>query len=113
MYSLAILALAVVIVVSPDPYASPDVPITVGEAFSLTFLAASVAGLAVAWRWEFVGGVLAVAGVFGSWFAFCIDRGEACFDPTRFVAHNWLFLPGLVLPGVLYVWLHLRSAERS
>ena len=59
IWSLLIAVGALVIAVTPDPYATE--PISVRDAFLLSLWGVAILGLLIAWRWELVGALVAIA----------------------------------------------------
>ena len=57
-WSILALLLALVIIFTPDPYATSPVPAI--EWFILSLWGAAILSLLVAWRWEFLGGVITI-----------------------------------------------------
>ena len=108
-WSLIVIGVALLIlighIVSPDPYAVEDYP-PVENLMPLSMLV-SVLGLALAWRWEALGGVLNVAGFAANFFLFWAVRGEVL---------PWgvtLTLSPVLVPGVLFLLCWWRSKRGS
>lgn len=59
IWSLLIAAAALMIAFTPDPYATE--PISVRDAFLLSLWGVAILGLLIAWRWELVGALVAIA----------------------------------------------------
>jgi hypothetical protein len=93
IWSILIFARAVVIVVVPDPYLVKPVPLT--DWIELGFYGVAILGLLLAWRWEGLGGTIAIVGVVGHAIAFCIFRG------VWFVQAIPVLLYGL--PGIFFL----------
>jgi hypothetical protein len=68
-----VLAVAVVWILTPDPYATEPVPAQDWFLLSLWLLA--ILGLALAWRWEGLGAGLAIAAMFLREIAFFLLKG--------------------------------------
>lgn len=92
-------------IVSPDPYAVEDYP-PVENLMPLSMLV-SVLGLALAWRWEGLGGALNVAGFVANLVLFWAIRGE--FLPGSVV----LNLSPVLVPGILFLVCWWRSKDRG
>ena len=107
VWSVLIFLVALLIVVAPDPYVVQPVPLT--DWIELGFYWVSILGLLLAWRWEGLGGAMALAGIVGHAIAFRIFRGD------WFVQTLPIFVLGL--PGILFLvcWAlsRGRSASRS
>ena len=58
IWSLFALALALIIVFSPDPYATEAVPFK--DYFILSLWGVAILGLVIAWRWERIGAWMAI-----------------------------------------------------
>ncbi len=107
-WSLAVMGVALLIlignIVSPDPYAAESYP-PVENLMPLSMLV-SVVGLALAWRWEGLGGALNVAGFVANLILFWAIRGE--FLPGSVV----LTLSPVLVPGILFLICWWRSRDR-
>jgi hypothetical protein len=57
-WSILALLVALMIIFTPDPYATSPVPAI--EWFILSLWGVAILGLLVAWRWEFLGGVITI-----------------------------------------------------
>jgi hypothetical protein len=73
----------------------------------LAALLLALAGVLIAWRWELVGGLLAVAGGLGIMALVCAGSG------TDMLLCAVLFTLPLVLAGLLYLGCCARSRVRS
>jgi hypothetical protein len=73
IWSLVVLVVALLIVILPDRYAVYPVPLT--DWVLLSFYWIAILGLLIAWRWEALGGALAIAAVLGRAVAVYIIRG--------------------------------------
>ena len=58
IWSLLALALALLVILTPDPYAVR--PITATEIFLLSFWGIAILGLLIGWIWERLGGFIAI-----------------------------------------------------
>ena len=85
IWSILVFLFALGVMVAPDPYVVEPVPL--GDWIQLGFYGLAVLGLLLAWRWEGLGGAIAIAGVVGSGVAFGISRGY--------------WFPGLAIPALL------------
>lgn len=85
IWSGLVFVVALLIMVAPDPYVVEPVPL--GDRIQLGFYGLAILGLLSAWRWEGLGGAVAIAGVVGSSAAFAIFRGY--------------WFPGLLIPAFL------------
>lgn len=74
LWSLVILAFVVMMVVTPDPYATEPVPLEDWLLMGLWGLV--LLWLLVAWRWELVGGILALATMFVRELAWVLVKGN-------------------------------------
>ena len=107
IWGLGLLALAIIMIVTPDPYARAD--IALGEYLIPGFLVGgAVVGSLVAWRWEGLGGVL----VIGGWLA-AILWDHVIYDrwlPARVVAMTGLLF---TTPGWMFLlcWFLSRKAS--
>lgn len=93
VWTILLFLILVLIVVVPDPYMVEPVPIS--EWIELSFYGLAFVGLALAWRWEAPGGIIAITGIACNAMVFRIFRG------TWFIQT----IPVLVfgLPAVLYL----------
>lgn len=87
IWSILLFVLALLIIVAPDPNVVKPVPLT--DWIELGFYGVAILGLLIAWRWEGLGGAIAIAGVVGNNVAFGIIRGY--------------WFPGLAIPAFLFV----------
>jgi hypothetical protein len=86
IWSLLILGLVVVTVITPDPYASE--PISSEDWFLLSLWGIAVLGLFIAWKWALLGAAVTVGMMF-----------------IREL--SWLVLKGRWFPGFLIMWFLL------
>ena len=91
-------------IVSSDPYAVDYAPI---ENLMPLSMLVSVVGLALAWRWEGLGGALNVAGFVANLILFWAIRGE--FLPWGVA----LTLSLVLIPGILFLLCWWRSKDRE
>jgi hypothetical protein len=96
IWSLAVLVAALLIVILPDRYAVYPVPLT--DWVLLSFYWIAILGLLIAWRWEALGGTLAIAAVFGRAVAVYVIRKVWPFDLS-----SLSILAVFILPGILYL----------
>ncbi len=85
IWSGLVFVVALLIMVAPDPYVVEPVPL--GDRIQLGFYGLAILGLLSAWRWEGLGGAVAIAGVVGSGVAFAMFSGY--------------WFPGLLIPAFL------------
>lgn len=74
IWSLLILAFVVARIFMPDPYATEPVPPE--DWFLLSLWGVAILFLLVAWRWELVGGILAIATMFVRELAWVLIKGQ-------------------------------------
>ena len=105
IWSILIFVIALLIVVLPDPNVVQPVPLT--DWNELGFYWVSILGLLLAWRWEGLGGTMAIAGVAGHDVAFRIIRGYWFHVLVPSALLEFVF----VLPGILFIacWALSRS----
>ena len=108
-WSLALIGLALLVlignIISPDPHAVEGY--SPAENLMPLSLLLSVLALALAWRWEGLGGALNVAGFVTNLILFRIIRGE--FLPWSVV----LVLSPLLIPGILFLICWGRSKGKN
>jgi hypothetical protein len=106
IWTIPIFVFALGEILIPDPYAVQPVPLA--DWISLGFLGVSILGLLLAWRWEGLGGAIAIAGFVGHVVAFGITRGYWWFGALGSLA----FI--LVLPGILFLvcWALSRGKRK-
>lgn len=75
IWSLILFIMALVIVFSPNPYATGE-PIPLSEYVLLGLWGASIAGLLLAWRWEKLGALIAIATMVLRELVFIVVRGR-------------------------------------
>jgi hypothetical protein len=105
IWGLGLLALAIIMIVTPDPYAQAD--IAFAEYLIPAFLVGgAVVGSLVAWRWEGLGGAMVV----GGWLA-AILWDHVVYDrwlPISMVATTGLFF---ATPGLLFLLCWFLSRQ--
>jgi hypothetical protein len=84
IWSIPVFAVALLEIVTPDPYATEPVPLA--DWFLLSLWGVAILGLLVAWRWELVGAIVTIATM-----------------SIRELA--WVFLKGQWLVNFLIVWV--------
>lgn len=94
VWSLLLLAIVALIVFMPGPEATE--PILAEDWFLLGLWAIAVLGLLVAWRWELLGSILAIAAMVVREVAWVLIKGE------WFAGFLLLWL-GIVPPAVLFL----------
>jgi len=107
VWSILIFLVALLIVVVPDPNVVEPVPLT--DWIELGFYGVSILGLLLAWRWEGLGGAIAIAGVVGHDVAFRIIRGYWFHVLVPAALLEFV----LVLPGILFLACWALSRGRS
>jgi hypothetical protein len=91
IWSAIILAFTVFRVFTPDPYATEPIPAE--DWFLLSLWGVAILGLLVAWRWEFVGGVITIATMFFREIAWIVLKGPWLV--------NFLIIWALVVPPAI------------
>ncbi|HLA97998.1 MAG TPA: hypothetical protein VJL34_06060 [Anaerolineales bacterium] len=102
LLSLLVLGFALLIFLEPEPNAVEPLPLK--DWIELGFYGLALLGLLLAWRWEGLGGAIAILGVLGNNVAFLILRGYwmgGLLIPAFFVS----------LPGILFLvyWAMTRN----
>ena len=103
IWSIVVYGLAIMILISPDPFQAKPIPM--GDWLELGFYGLALIGLLLAWRWEGFGGAIAIACPIGHAIAFRLRRGY------------WFpgLVPGIffVVPGILFVlcWVASRRSR--
>jgi len=92
-WSLMLLVRGLVQVVLPDKYAVYPLPLT--ELIEMCFYGLALAGLLLAWRWEGIGGWLAIAGLTGHAIAFSLFRQVWMVQLTPLILYG--------VPAVLFI----------
>jgi cytochrome bd-type quinol oxidase subunit 2 len=94
IWSLGLILLSLLVILTPDVNQEVAVPWTDWLNLSIVFI--SVLGLALAWRWERLGGWISVVAlaVFSVLFMITVER----FFPTVLI-----FLAGIGIPAALYL----------
>ena len=104
IWSLGPILITLVVIIGPDENVVEPVPWTDWLALSLIFI--SVLGLAIAWRWERLGGWISIGFlvIFMVVFLITVERSF----PT------WLiFLVGIGVPAVLFLISYYASRDRE
>ena len=91
-----------------DPYAVEDVPFL--EALPPILMFVSVLGLAIAWRWEGIGGVIALVFQLATIFVLLIQRPIT--DDFSRSAIPYLLSMVVTIPGVLFLVSWWRTRKR-
>jgi hypothetical protein len=106
VWSLFIVAIILLIALTPDPYAVEPIPLA--DWLLLSFFAVAAAGLLIAWRWEALGATVTVASVVVQNVGFGIVHG---FSPAleRLVVAGLSFL----VPAALFLlcWALSRGEQ--
>lgn len=107
VWSLAILALALVIIFTPDPYATGE-PIPMSDCILLGLLGASVIGLLIAWLWERLGVWITIGTMVARDILFIIFRGSWFVDFLLI----WL---AILPPAVMFLlaWRMEKKLDRK
>lgn len=105
IWSLLAFVVLIPILVPREPFAVQLLP--VAHWGLLAYYGLSVLGLAIAWRWEGVGGGLAIAGPFGHVLDARLTQGLWMVDVRTALLWTALF----ILPGLLFLsaWSHSRN----
>ncbi len=74
IWSLLLFVFAVARIFTPDPYATEPVPAE--DWFLLSLWGVAILFLLVAWRWELVGGILAIVTMFVRELAWILIKGQ-------------------------------------
>jgi len=90
-----------------DPYAVEGYPFI--EALPPILMFLSVLGLAIAWRWERLGGAINLAFLFGVVVLLLITRPLT--DDLSFVLIPYLMTIVIAIPGILFLVYWRRSRE--
>ena len=107
IWSILIFALAVLVIIIPDPYTVKPVPLA--DQIAMGLFGVAILGSLIAWRWEGLGGAIAIASVVGD-DVFCrITRGGGLWSQVLTPASPLVFLFGF--PGILFLvcWALSRS----
>jgi hypothetical protein len=94
LWSILVFVVALLIIFTPDPYATEPVP--AADWFLLSLWGVAVLGLLVAWRWELVGGIITIATLFFRELAWVVLKGGWM---VNFLI-VWLFL---LPPAILFM----------
>ena len=95
-----------------DPYAVEDVPLI--ETLPPIFMFLSVAGLGIAWRWERLGGTLAIVFQLAALMVLLIDRPimHAVTRDFPRSAIPYLMSMFIIIPGVVFLVCGWRSRNQ-
>ena len=107
VWGILVFALALIIIFTPDPYASGPVPAE--DWFLLSLWGVAVLGLVIAWRWPLVGAILTIGTMFIRELTWIVLKGEWLVSFLLF----WLLV---VPPAILHLvaWgLDRRMARAS
>jgi hypothetical protein len=102
IWSIMLLSFAFLVMLTPDPYATE--PISAQDLFLLSLYGVAILGLIIAWRWELVGSMIAIATLFIRELAWIILKGP------WFV--NFLIFWVLVLPPAILYLIAWSSGRR-
>jgi hypothetical protein len=103
IWGVLVFALALVIIFTPDPYATGPVPAE--DWFLLSLWGLAILGLLVAWRWELAGGILTIATMFIRELAWVILKGGWVV--------NFLIVWALVVPPAILFLVAWRLERKS
>ncbi|MCJ7667472.1 MAG: hypothetical protein MUP04_04170 [Anaerolineae bacterium] len=105
IWSILIFVLALLVIITPDPYVVEPVPLA--DRILMGFFGVAILGLLIAWRWEGLGGAIAIASAVGHDATFRITRGYWFLKLPPSAPLEFLF----VLPGILFLvcWALSRS----
>jgi len=98
IWSLVIFVFALIIIFSPDPYATGE-PIPVTDYVLLGLWGVSVVGLLVAWQWELLGALIAIGALVLRDLLYLVFRGDWVLN---FMLIWAAFLPPAIM--FLLVW---------
>lgn len=109
VWSLLLLAAVVLMALTPDPNIVDPVPVT--DWIELGFYGLALMGLLLAWRWEALGGAVALIGIIGQDVAFRLFRGEWFHE----MPGSYFLMLAFVLPAALFLicWFASRRAPRA
>jgi hypothetical protein len=94
IWSILVFAIALLKILTPDPYATEPVPAL--DWFLLSLLGVSILGLLIAWRWELVGGIVTISTMFLREIIWITLRGDWMISFLLF----WIFI---VPPAILFL----------
>jgi len=105
IWSLGILALALAIVLGPNPNATGE-PIPAADTIQLGLLGASVLGLLIAWLWERLGAWIAIGTLVARDILYIIVNGE-------WFVNFLLFWLAILPPAVMFLlaWYYQKKAK--
>ena len=99
IWSILILALAVLVITTPDPYTVQRVPLA--DQMLMGLFGVAILGSLIAWRWEGLGGAIAIASVVAHDVTTRIIGGGGVWSQVLTPASPLVFLFGF--PGVLFL----------
>ncbi|MEJ2304576.1 MAG: hypothetical protein P8Y14_23870 [Anaerolineales bacterium] len=103
IWSLLVFAVVLLIIFTPDPYATEPVPAT--DWFLLSLWGVAILGLLIAWRWELVGGIITVTTMFVRELAWVILKGDWLV--------NFLIIWLLVVPPAILFLVAWRLERKA
>ncbi len=103
IWSLLVFIFALVVIFSPDPYAVH--PPTAKEVFLLSFWGIAILGLLIGWKWERLGGFIAIFTMAVRELVYWAVTGEWII--------NFLLIWVLVIPPAVMYLLVGRFSERT
>lgn len=105
LWSLALLGFFVLVIFIPDP--SLVGPVPVSEQVELGLYGVALLGLLLAWRWEALGALIALAGVLGQDIAFRLFRGYWFHS----MGASLVLMLAFIVPAVLFLLCWYLSRE--
>ncbi len=103
-WSILALLVALMIIFTPDPYATSPVPAI--EWFILSLWGVAILGLLVAWRWEFLGGLITIGTMVFRELIFYIAMGY--WIPAFLLV--WILV---IPPAILFILAARLSLPKS
>jgi len=104
IWSILIAIAALMIIFTPDPYATEPVPAE--DWFLLSLWGVAILGLLIAWRWELVGSLITIVTMFIRELAWGILKGPWM---ASFLI-IWLFV---VPPALLFLFVWIQERRRK
>ena len=107
IWSILIFALAVLVIRTPDPWVVEPVPLA--DQIVMGLFGVAILGSLIAWRWEGLGGAIAIASVVAHDVTTRIMGGGGAWSQLLTPASPLVFLFGF--PGILFLvcWALSRS----
>jgi hypothetical protein len=95
IWSLIVLAVALLFVFTPDPYASGE-PMRFRDLFLLSLWGIAILGLLIGWFWELLGGIITIAVMFLREIIWIILTG-------KWMVNFLIIWVALVPPAILFI----------